>query len=330
MKVAAYQAPYLPFGSMEAVGLIRAQVDECEASGVALLCCPEAVLGGLARESAGDSPDDVALGVENGQLADVVAPLLDTAVTVVVGFTERAQSGELFNSAAVLAGGRVAAVYRKVFPGYRTVIRAGTELPVLRCGSTPFGIIICNDLWYVEPARLLSSAGAAVILVPTNSGHQRAPSRSFQARGENLPIARAVENTTTVVVADIAGRQGERITPGFTAIVDPDGVVLARAAPMVEALLVADIEPQRRPYDPRGLDGHTNPAVAAAFLDLWRAEAKPTSEPTDRARPRDAVQPPNVDRPGAEPLRPASAVGGDGSGARTATGPPGHPGRVAT
>jgi predicted amidohydrolase len=259
-----------------------------------LLCCPEAVLGGLAHESAGQSPSAVALGVENGELAEVLAPLLDTPMTVVVGFTERAPTGDIFNSAAVVAGGRIAAVYRKVFPGYRTAYRAGTELPVHRCGPTPFGVIICNDLWYVEPARLLSSTGAAVILVPTNSGHQRAPADSFRARGENLPIARAVENTTTVVVADIAGRQGDRFAHGFTAIVDPDGVVLARAAPMVEALLVADVEPQRRPYDPRGLDGHTNPTVAAAFLDLWRPGAGPAdeaTEPTGKARSHLAAQP---------------------------------------
>src|SRR4051812_44328735 len=104
MRVAAYQAPYLPFGSMDAVGLIRAQLDRCEAAGVTMLCCPEAVLGGLAHESAGQSPSDVALGVEGGELADVVAPLLDTPVTTIVGFTERGPSGVVHNSAAVLSG----------------------------------------------------------------------------------------------------------------------------------------------------------------------------------------------------------------------------------
>ncbi len=48
MKVAAYQAPLLPAGSMEALPLIRARVAECERRGVEILCCPEAILGGLA------------------------------------------------------------------------------------------------------------------------------------------------------------------------------------------------------------------------------------------------------------------------------------------
>ena len=54
-----------------------------------MLCCPEAVIGGLAHESDDQSPADVALEVENGQLAETLAPLMATAVTLIVGFTER-------------------------------------------------------------------------------------------------------------------------------------------------------------------------------------------------------------------------------------------------
>jgi predicted amidohydrolase len=273
VKVAAYQAPYLPFGSMGAVDLIEKQVASCEENRVEILCCPEAVLGGLAHESEGQSPAEVALRADNGELAAVVAPLLGTSVTVIVGFTERDSTGRLFSSAAVLTGGRVAAVYRKVYPGYRTVIGAGDQLPVYRRGSTGFGIMICNDMWYLEPARILAATGAAVLFVPTNSGHTQGQiSDSFRARGENLPIARAVENTVTVVVADVAGRQGSRLACGFSAIVDPDGIALARADPLTESLLVADVEPARRSHpDPRGWDGASNPAVTRRFLHLWNA-----------------------------------------------------------
>jgi predicted amidohydrolase len=269
VKVAAYQAPYLPFGSFDAVGLIAEQLDRCEDAGVEILCCPEAVIGGLAHEGCGQSPADVAVSVADGELASVVAPLLDSPVTVIVGFTERGDHGRLHNAAAVLSDGRVAGLYRKVFPGYRTAISAGDELPTFRHGTTPFGIIICNDVWYVEPARILADRGAAIIFVPTNSGHARELSDSFRARGENLPIARAVDNTTTVVVADIAGEEDGRVALGFSTVIDPDGSVVARAKPMTADLLIADVEPHRRPFDPRGVDGQTNPTVADAFVRLW-------------------------------------------------------------
>jgi predicted amidohydrolase len=79
-----------------------------------------------------------------------------------------------------------------------------------------------------------------------------------------------VENTMSVVVADVAGTQGDRYALGCSSIVDPDGVVLARSEPDGAALLIADIESQRRPPDRRGWDGTTNHAVSDAFVALWR------------------------------------------------------------
>ena len=73
MKVAAYQAPLLVGGSMGALDLIRARVLECEAEGIAVLCCPEAILGGLADHV--EDPARVAISVSTGQLDAVLAPL---------------------------------------------------------------------------------------------------------------------------------------------------------------------------------------------------------------------------------------------------------------
>ena len=275
MKVAAYQAPYLPFGSLDAIALIKEQLAICETLGVEMLCCPEAIIGGLAHESAGESPADVAFEVHSAELADVLGPLTGTTVTVIVGFTERDRHDRIFSSAAILANGGISAVYRKVFPGYRTIVQPGTDLHVHQRGSTVFGVMICNDIWYLEPARILSSAGAAIIFVPTNSGHVRdeRQAEALRPRGATLPIARAVENTTTIVVADIAGSQDDRQALGCTRIIDPDGVVLAEADESREQLVIADVEAERRSFDPRGWDGATNPAVKDTFLELWQAES---------------------------------------------------------
>jgi hypothetical protein len=71
MKVAAYQAPLLRGGSMEALHLIRDRVKWCEAEGVDILCCPEAVLGGLADDVA--CPADIAIDVESGQRCSLLS-----------------------------------------------------------------------------------------------------------------------------------------------------------------------------------------------------------------------------------------------------------------
>jgi 5-aminopentanamidase len=91
VTVAAYQAPLLAAGSMDALDLIRARVQACEVEGVAILCCPEANLGGLAEQS--EDPDRFAISVRTGQLDAVLAPLASDTTTTIVGFTEPGEDG---------------------------------------------------------------------------------------------------------------------------------------------------------------------------------------------------------------------------------------------
>ena len=79
MRVAAYQAPVLAAGSMAALGLLRTRVEWCEAEGVAILCCPEAILGGLADYD-GD-PARFAIAADAGRLDSALAPLASDTVT---------------------------------------------------------------------------------------------------------------------------------------------------------------------------------------------------------------------------------------------------------
>lgn len=270
MKVLACQGPYLPFESGQGVELIERQLQQCEGEGVELLCCPESFIGGHAYESDGQSPADVAISVK--ELARLLAPVMSSPDASVIGFTERAATGKLYSSVAFLADGAIQSVQRKVYPGYHTEISAGTELPVIAFRDTVFGILICNDIWYTEPARILANKGAELILAPTNSGHLRRDStlkNRFRTRGETLAVARAVDNTVSIVQADVAGEQQGRFALGCSRILDPDGAVLATADSQTVGLVIADIEPYSRPFDPRGWDGRMNAAVSGEYASMF-------------------------------------------------------------
>ena len=166
MKVAAYQAPLLPSGSMESLDLIRHRIKFCESDGVEILCCPEAILGGLADYA--KNPDGFAIRVDSGELNRVLRPLASDTVTSIVGFTELASGGRLFN-AAVFHRGSVLGVYRKLYPALRkSVYEAGQEIPVFQVGDLIFGIAICLDSNYLELARIVAASGATALFVPTN------------------------------------------------------------------------------------------------------------------------------------------------------------------
>src|SRR5215471_12912833 len=168
MKVAAYQTPLLAEGSMDAIELMQQRVHECEANGISVLCCPEAILGGLADFS--DNPGRFAIRTDYGQLASVLAPLASDRVTSIVGFTELGPDGALYNAAVVFERGGVAGLYRKIRPAIRRSVYApGSETAVFRAGELVFGIMICNDSNYPELAPRMAAQGATALFIPTNN-----------------------------------------------------------------------------------------------------------------------------------------------------------------
>jgi predicted amidohydrolase len=240
MRVAAYQVPLLAASSMDALDLIRARVKWCEAESVAVLCCPEAVLGGLADYSA--HPTQFAIAA--GRLEAVMAPLASNTVTTIIGFTELADGDRLYNSAAILHRGAVVGVYRKAFPAInRSIYEAGREVSVFRVGTLAFGIVICNDSNHGELARQMAAKGATALFVPTNNGlppSRACPELVDQAR--RVDIATAVENGLWVIRADVAGRTDALVSYGSSGIVDPDGIVVQSARSLSEDFIVAEID----------------------------------------------------------------------------------------
>lgn len=242
MKVAAYQAPLRATGSTEVLGLIRKQIQWCETSGVEILCCPEALVGGLADYAS--RPADIAIDAQCGQLAELLAPLASERVATILGFTELGRDGSLYNSAALFHKGAVAGLYRKLYPAInRSVYSAGDRTPVFTVNNLTFGIIICNDSNYFEPASIMAHKGAAALFVPTNNGLPvgRAGAE-LVAQARNVDIARAVENSVYVIRADVAGHTEGLRSYGSSGIVDADGHVLQTARQLDEDIIVADIK----------------------------------------------------------------------------------------
>ena len=241
MRVAAVQAPLLPAASMDAIGLICARVSQCEAEGIEVLCCPEAILGGLADYC--ESPTRFALSAKPGRLESVFSPFASDTLTTILGFTELADEGRLYNSAAVFQRGTILGVYRKWHPAIRrSVYSEGSAAPVFQIGDRRCGIVICNDSNYAEPVRQMTALSATVLFIPTNNGLpvDRDQTR-IAAQARKVDIALAVENNLWVVRADVAGKADGLVSYGSSAIVGPGGGVLKSGRPMAEDFIVSEI-----------------------------------------------------------------------------------------
>jgi predicted amidohydrolase len=244
VKVAAYQAPLLPCGSRESIGLIADRVRSCEAAGVDILCCPEGILGGLADYAARPGEiDEIAIHVERGDLQTILAPIASPTITTILGFTEIDENGLLFNAAAVFHRGVIVGIYRKRHPAInRSVYSPGRDTPVFRAGDLTFGIVVCRDSTYPEPVRIMADRGATALFVPTNNGMPRDKGGlELIDEARQTDITRARENGMWVIRSDVAGQVDGLVSYGSSGIVNRSGIVVQAARPFETGLLIADL-----------------------------------------------------------------------------------------
>ena len=160
--------------------------------------------------------------------------------TLVAGICER--DGERFyNSAAVYTPAGLAGVYRKIhlFKDEKLYFTPGDRpLAVFPVAGIHVGVIVCFDWRFPEATRVLALAGADVIAHPANL---------VMPYCQDVMRARAIENRVFAVTANRTGadeRPGgarEEFT-GQSQVVDPDGLLLVRAADHGEAEGVVDVD----------------------------------------------------------------------------------------
>jgi NAD+ synthase (glutamine-hydrolysing) len=185
-------------------------------------------------------------------------------VVTIVGFPER--DVDVFNAAAVLAGGEVAAIYRKVYlPNYgvfdeQRYFQSGPGGGIVELDGIRLGVTICEDIW--EPGPPLSDealAGATVIVNISASPYHAGKG----GERERMIEQRARDSLAAVAFCALVGGQDELVFDGYSLVVDHEGEVVARAAQFEEELLVAEIDP-RGPDAARLRDARLRPAARRA------------------------------------------------------------------
>ena len=165
-------------------------------------------------------------------------------IVTMVGFPERAD--DVYNSIAVLAEGRVAAVYRKIhLPNYgvfdeQRYFQAGDTPATIELGGVSVGLTICEDIWEPgPPATAEALAGAQVLVNLSASPYHRGkgPER------ERMLVQRARDNLVAVAFCNTVGGQDELVFDGHSLVIDQDGEILARTPQFEEALVVATVDP---------------------------------------------------------------------------------------
>ncbi len=246
--------------------------------GARLLLTPELSLCGYASEDLFLRPTFITAC--DDALKTVALALADLKdMTVVVGHPLRGDPAalrtrsvsvpHLFNAASVLCEGQVVATYAKrELPNYqvfdeRRYFTPGQGVCVFEAGPADaagkrlkVGLLICEDAWFEEPARLTKAAGAELLAVINASpfhvgkGLEREQMMRLRAQACGLPL----------VYAHLVGGQDEVVFEGHSFALNADGSVAGRAPSFKEnsfqvqveraqvaIKLIATVEPERTP-----------------------------------------------------------------------------------
>jgi predicted amidohydrolase len=221
-------------------------LEQAERDRVAVLCYPECFLTGYPDRA--DEARRVAFAVDAPQMMTLLARTAAFDVTFIVGFNEK-RGDDLYNSAVVVRRGHLLGRYSKVF-AYMPFHKQGRDFPVFERDGVKFGVVICADGGYVEPARILALKGAKIIFSPHyNYISARHLLEHFQTvRADH--IARAVENRVyflrgnSVTVGKETGIVGfEGVGYGDSYLIDPYGEMVVRSRRLREDYFFADIDP---------------------------------------------------------------------------------------
>ena len=228
-------------------------MDRARDLGADLVSFPELALTGYPPEDLLLKPQFIDANLE--ALEDVSRAATD--LTAVVGFVDRRD--DIFNAAAILSGGRVEAVYHKMYlPNYGVFdefryFQVGQLSSLLQIGEARIVVSICEDIWYPDgPLVHQVLEGGAEVILNISSSPYHAGKRHWR---ERMLATRAADNTVIVAYNNLVGGQDELVFDGDSIVFDESGEIIVRGRQFAEDLVVVDLDLEsvfrRRLRDPR-------------------------------------------------------------------------------
>jgi NAD+ synthase (glutamine-hydrolysing) len=162
-------------------------------------------------------------------------------ISVMLGFPEYAGKA-IYNAAALISGGMVAAIYRKAeLPNYKVFdekryFQAGAQPTVVDVDGFRCGLLVCEDVWEPEPAQLARSDGAELLVVINASPYEI----HKQREREEVARARVLDVGLPMAYVNAVGGQDELIFDGNSFVMNAAGAVVMRAPAFREGTYAVD------------------------------------------------------------------------------------------
>lgn len=200
-------------------------------------------------------------GPSTEQFGELAAEL---KIVLVLSLFERRAAGLYHNTAVVLENdGSIAGAYRKMHipddPGYyeKFYFTPGDlGFTPIQTSLGKLGVLVCWDQWYPEAARLMSLAGADLLIYPTAIGYDPNDDPAEQQRQREAWITvqrgHAVANGTPLIAVNRVGFEADPSATtagaqfwGSSFVAGCQGEMLCQASETEEGILQVEIDLQR-------------------------------------------------------------------------------------
>ncbi len=164
-----------------------------------------------------------------------------TDVALLLGFPEYTGAA-IYNSAALIVGGQIAAIHRKAeLPNYKVFdekryFQPGAQPTVSECAGLRAGVLVCEDIWAAQAAQMSRAAGAQLLLVINASPYEI----HKQREREEVARARVRDVGLPLAYVNLVGGQDELVFDGNSFVMDAQGELVLRAPAFEEGLYVAE------------------------------------------------------------------------------------------
>jgi NAD+ synthase (glutamine-hydrolysing) len=244
-------------GDIEGNARLAAEwIERAHEAGAQLVVLPELLLSGY-------PPEDLVLRRDFLEAArealDELAGEVD-GIVALVGFPEAAEArpeldpaepaldnplpAPAHNSLAVVGGGEVQGVYRKMhLPNYgvfdeRRYFQPGDTPALIELDGALVGLTVCEDIWVPGPPESEeTTAGARLVVNASASPYARGKA---EAR-ERVVAERARAGNAIFALCNAVGGQDDLVFDGRSVVAAPNGELMARAAQFAEGLLLCDL-----------------------------------------------------------------------------------------
>lgn len=201
------------------------------------LCFPEGYLSNYKAD------ETLTVPLDDPRVLELVKYTSRYDMVVIVGISEK-ESDKAFNTMLILYQGKMLGKYRKTMltGGDKKIFASDYSLPIFEAKGIPFGVIICHDSSFMEPAQTMRWKGARILFSPHYNSltYDRMDEHRILVRNNHVGLSVLLQ--MVVVRANVVGGNEERVGYGDSTIFSPLGVPVAAAPLFKEALISAEFD----------------------------------------------------------------------------------------